>query len=609
MMNKKKCFIFLAVLATIAACSQPTESEGEENGGGTTTMESETLITFNQESPLQASLFKGILPKVSGKIECEVGLLSYTASLISGGTIDVIADEQLNGVSSYSFELEPPYKQASKALVLSVVNADFETQRDTLSIEMEAYNASGELKAFPSAEGHGAYTSGGRGGKVIYVTNLNDSGTGSLRAAITATGPRIIAFKVAGTIRLQSPLAIANGDVTIAGQTAPGDGICLRDYPVTVNADNVIIRYMRFRMGDKAQQEADALGGRFYKNIIVDHCSMSWSTDECVTFYANENLTLQWCIITESLANSVHGKGSHGYGGVWGGTKASFHHNLLSSHGSRTPRFGDIPEDPDGYNLSDLVDVRNNVYYNYSGQGCYGGEGMNINIVNNYYKPGPATSSSLSTRIAQLGPYTNKTSSPIFGKWGRYYIDGNFVHGHAKVYEDNWTYGVYNHFWRTLVPGGEFAYLNTEESRRAMRLDAPLNAGEVSTHSAEQAYDLVLAYAGMSLKRDAVDARAVSDCKTGTVTFTDGGNGSKNGIIDTQDAVGAWPELRFSESEVKKDTDSDGMPDDWEKANGLNPNDHKDAYQTTIDGKYTNVEVYLNSIVKTIADKQNGEDK
>ena len=447
--------------------------------------------------------------------------------------------------------------------------------------------------AFPGAEGYGKYVTGGRGGKVIYVTNLNDSGVGSLRDAINQSGPRIVMFKVSGTIKLESELNITD-NITIAGQTAPGGGITLRDYNVKVRGDNVILRYLRFRMGDAKNVENDALGGRFQKNIIVDHCSMSWSTDECVSFYQNENFTLQWCVISESLRNSVHGKGAHGYGGVWGGKNASFHHNLLAHHDSRNPRLGEYANDP--FALTDLVDIRNNVIYNWGGNSCYGGDAMNVNLVNNYWKPGPGTSNSTKERILSTGRSLDSTS-PLYGIWGKFYVDGNFVNGSPRTTQDNWTYGVYNQFHGSQLPV-------SDADKKAFKIDVPHNPGEITTHSATKAYELVLDHVGASLYRDAVDKRAIDDTRSGTATIMNGGNGSTNGYIDTQTAAGGWPELPTAEAPV--DTDGDGMPNTWETEKGLNPANATDGNLKTLDGGYTNIEVYINSIVNHITTNQNG---
>lgn len=447
------------------------------------------------------------------------------------------------------------------------------------------------LPAFPGAGGHGKYTTGGRGGRVIYVTTLEDhNNPGSLRYAVNQSGERIILFKVSGTIQLKSRLNITRGNVTIAGQTAPGDGITLRDYPVVVDADNVIIRFMRFRMGDAANQEADALGGRYHENIIVDHCSMSWSTDECVSFYHNENFTLQWSIISESLRNSVHGKGAHGYGGIWGGKNASFHHNLLAHHDSRNPRLGETKGS--AFALSDLVDLRNNVIYNWRGNSCYGGEAMNVNIVNCYYKEGPATTKE--ERIIAIDKLTD-AGYPISDTWGKFYINGNVMTGSERATNDNWTYGVYNQY--------HSKYTVSAAEKEAMRLSEPLNTGDITTHSAEEAYERILDFGGASLVRDAVDVRILHDVETGTATYMEGGNGSTKGIIDTQEAVGGWPVLHSEEPPA--DTDDDGMPDDWENANGLDPENSMDAQLKTVDGNYPNIEVYLNSLVSEIVEEQN----
>ncbi len=450
--------------------------------------------------------------------------------------------------------------------------------------------------AFPGAEGFARGITGGRGGKVIKVTNLNDAGAGSLRAAVSETGKRIIVFEVSGTITLKSNLNIKGNDVTIAGQTAPGDGITLRDYPVYIDADNVILRFLRFRMGDAARQEGDALGGRFRKNIIIDHCSMSWSTDECVSFYANENTTIQWCLIAESLRNSVHGKGAHGYGGIWGGKKASFHHNLLAHHDSRNARLGE--EAGKAFALTDLVDIRNNVIYNWGSNSFYGGEAMNVNLISNYFKPGPATIANNGTtkqgRIISIDK--NKTrGTEVYDIWGKFYINGNVVEGNTNATNDNWAYGVYNQFHSSYGAV-------SEADKAAMRL-SQLHAmnDNVVTYDAARAYQQVVNYTGASLVRDAVDIRILDNVKNKAFT-SNGSNGSENGIIDTQSDVGGWPELKSLPA--PKDTDGDGMPDDWEIANKLDSN-KANANGKDLSTRYDNIEVYLNSLVISVTENQN----
>ncbi len=443
--------------------------------------------------------------------------------------------------------------------------------------------------AFPGAEGFGRYTTGGRGGRVLLVTNLNDDGPGSFRAAVKAQGPRYILFRVSGTIHLKSRLFINNGDVTIAGQTAPGDGITIADYPVTISAQNVIIRFMRFRLGDVAAQEADGLGAFAQKNIMIDHCSVSWSTDEGLSLYNNENTTVQWTFITESLRNSVHGKGAHGYGGIWGGKNASFHHNLLAHHDSRNPRLGE--QAGKAFALTDLVDLRNNVIYNWGGNTCYGGEAMNVNIVNCYYKPGPASKNR--ERIVAIDKNTNEATE-IYHIWGKYYVNGNVVEGSERATADNWTYGVFNQF------SSKYGTLSDAE-KEAIRQETPHPVqNNVTTHSAAQAYEKVLAIGGASLVRDALDARIASEVREGRFTFQ-GSKGSTKGIIDSQTDVGGWPELKGLPA--SPDSSADGMPDDWKIARKLDPFVFQ-ANGRELSRSYDNIEVYLNSLVQHIVDQQ-----
>jgi hypothetical protein len=420
--------------------------------------------------------------------------------------------------------------------------------------------------AFPGAEGFGKYTTGGRGGKVWIVNNLNDAGPGSLREAVEAKGPRIIVFAVSGTIELTSKLAIKNDDVTVAGQSAPGDGICLKNYSFIVEADNVIVRYMRSRLGAERRQEDDAMGGtRQRSNIIIDHCSASWSVDETASFYHNRNFTMQWCIVAESLNNSVHSKGEHGYGGIWGGEGATFHHNLLADHKSRNPRFSGsatTPNQPD-----ELVDFRNNVIFNWGENSSYGGEKGSYNMVCNYYKPGPATNGKVIARIVQ--PW-----SPL----GKFYIFGNVIEGSTSISLDNWSGGV------------------QVENLDSVKALAPFEVEKINYTSAKEAFAVVLKYAGASKFRDAADQRVIEQVRSGKAMT----GRKRNGIIDSPFDVGGWPELHSLPAPT--DTDKDGMPDEWETAHGLNPNDANDAGTYTLDKQFTNVEMYLNGLVAQITE-------
>ena len=460
----------------------------------------------------------------------------------------------------------------------------------------------GTALAFPGAEGGGMYTTGGRGGRIIRVTNLNDSGEGSLRAAVEATGARIVVFDVAGIIELQSQLKIRNGNLTIAGQTAPGDGICIKNYATVVEADNVIIRFVRFRLGDEgpnAGDGEDAIWGRRHSDIILDHCSMSWSIDECASFYGNANFTMQWCILTESLRNSMHDKGNHGYGGIWGGENASFHHNMLANHDSRNPRFDhpEIYENPSDPDRRGNVDYRNNAVYNWGSNSTYGGEGGHFNMVANYYRKGPA-SRDRRYFIDANGIYTS--SSTDYG-YPYLYLSGNYYYDYPDMTAQD---GVYWHDDGTNTP---------PDPERLLSAQLPLSgpAGQTvytTTHSAADAFARICEVGGASLVRDAVDERACSDAQSGTASVTDGGNGSTGGIIDTPSAAGGWPEYSAdtaNEANDKTDTDGDGMPDWFEEQFGLDVS-ADDAGAVTIDihGRYTNIEMYLHYLVRNVVAAQ-----
>lgn len=447
--------------------------------------------------------------------------------------------------------------------------------------------------AFPGADGAGKYTTGGAGGAVYTVTSLADDGSeGTLRWAIGKKGARTIVFAVSGVIELQRPLRINNGDVTIAGQTAPGDGICLKNHTFSIQADNVIVRFIRSRMGaDVRQKGDDAMNGtKSHKHIIIDHCSMSWSTDECATFYDNSHFTLQWCIISESLANSIHEKGAHGYGGIWGGQTASFHHNLLAHHTNRTPRlcgsrYTGRPED-------EKVELFNNVIYNYGSDGAYAGEGGSYNFINNYYKPGPFSATKGAFRRLFTAYADDGKNNNAAGVHGRFYFGGNYMdptcarltdkqrEALRKVNMDN---------SRGVAIKNDFTTDDRLLVKRAFDI-----AEHASLQTAARAYKDVLRLAGASYRRDAVDRRIVEETRKGTYTH-EGSNGSTNGMIDQPLDVGGWPEYR--QEPAPTDTDGDGMPDEWEKAHQLNPHNPADGAVYTLSREYTNLEVYINSLV------------
>lgn len=499
-------------------------------------------------------------------------------------------------------------------------------------------SAQEETPAFPGAEGHARYITGGRGGEIRHVTNLNDSGEGSLREALKGEKPKTIVFDVSGYIDLQSQLDITS-NTTIAGQTAPSPGITLRYYTIYFGkCDNVIVRYIRFRRSQvkDVNDGADATWGRKRNKIMLDHCSFSWSIDEVASFYDNNNFTMQWCYITESLTNPGHSKGAHGYGGIWGGKLASFHHNLIAHVTNRAPRFNGARYQWNGYTdnmyydqykwenyvQAENVDFRNCVMYNcQSSSACYGGPGGGqINIVNNYYKAGPSNTNAKVVTKVTVGADGNSTPELLWGMTSRYFINGNYVTAAGdKAANYDWK-GVEYDGSTALIDGERYSKdpnrMNGSSATYAekdgvnyvkIKLEEPCPTGDVTTHTAEMAYDKVLLFGGANLHRDLVDLRYVGEVSTGTATYTGPVTGKPGQLDFINDPDGeqnetypSFPDLTSENRGPGFDTDGDGMPDEWESLNGLDPHDSSDANTYTIDTKgwYTNIEVYLNALVE-----------
>lgn len=416
-----------------------------------------------------------------------------------------------------------------------------------------------QIPAFPEADGCGKYTIGGRGGRVIEVTTLEDGDNipGSLRAAVEASSPRIIVFKVAGTIILKESLKVKNPYITIAGQTAPGEGITLKDYSFNVEADEAIIRNIRVRLGDLLEKDAMSVSGA--ENVIVDHCSVSWGVDETLSVTRCNNVTIQWSFITEGLHDSIHHASEHSKGTlVYGsyGQKVTYNHNLIAHNDARNPRAGGetpIMEDPVGF----FFDFTNNVVYDwgrkYAAKNLDTDRKCTINFVNNYLIPGP--SSEAANFMLDKNPYTSL------------YFSGNYMNG--KEPSDQYSKIIYEDF---VKPDNGW------------KLTAPFDGETENIQSAEKAYAMVMKNGGAAVNRDSYDDRIVNDVVTG-----------KGRVIDKPSDVGGWPELATGDAYI--DTDKDGMPNDWETAKGLDPNDPADGSLDRDSDGYTNVEEFLNSLM------------
>ena len=474
------------------------------------------------------------------------------------------------------------------------------------------------IPAFPGAEGGGMYTAGGRGGKVITVTNLNDSGPGSFREACEMGGARIVVFNVSGIIRLETPIVVRAPYITIAGQTAPGDGVCIAGDSFQVDTHDVIIRHMRFRRGEtKVTHREDSFGGNPVGNIMIDHCSCTWGLDENISFYRHmydpsegfyQARHEKYPTVNVTIQNTLSAKAldtyNHSFGSTLGGENASFMRNLWASNVGRNPSVG----------WNGVFNFVNNVIFNWRGRTVDGGDySAMFNMINNYYKPGPATPKNSPVAHRILKPEAGRSKHP-YKQYSRVYAHGNFVEGFPEVSADNWNGGI-------QIEGQR----NTEGYTDQMRVNSPFAMPYLRVMSAQAAYDFVLENVGANIPcRDKVDQIIIDEVRTGEIYYAKdaakyrgdvsglapqsqaadgsfryrriGPDSYKVGIITDPRQMGGYPEYK---GEKYVDTDNDGMPDAWEKANGLNPNDASDANGDCTGDGYTNIEKYINAIPTT----------
>ena len=452
-----------------------------------------------------------------------------------------------------------------------------------------ANSAALQQLAFPGADGYGRYSVGGRGGKVYVVTTLEDNPDqpqpGSLRYAIEQPGARFITFAVSGIIRLQAPLAINEGFVTVAGQTSP-NGIVVSGQPFSVNASQVIIRYVRFRLGLN-KDSVDTISGVKVRDVIIDHCSFSWSIDETASFYSNINFTLQYSIISQSLNHATHTKGDHGYGGIWGGAGASFHHNVIAHHSSRTPRINGYRLRLDYAQRYEFTDIRNNVIYNWGQNSAYGAEDSVFNLVDNIYIAGPAS------KVIRIFQFYRNTEEEHFG---RGYFAGNVLENQSRERVTKKTIAA-----RTIK-------VSKPEKKHNYLLDQPVSINlspfftgtedYLTQHNAEEAYYLLIVLREVGANRnahgpflDSVDTRVLEDVRTRSA------RSGKNGIIDSElEVIESWDKYAEQfvgnpQDQFESDKDLDGMPDRWEAEKKVS-----EPAANDLDPDYTNIEMYLNEI-------------